>query len=210
MGQQAKLMPVHQARQQRHLDQAKSNNREGRHRGPFGSANGFFSQAHGLSLVRGFIHKAFKDGEKNNADIEPQAPFADIFQVELDTLFHFFQSIGFAAPAVNLRPAGDARFDLMPQHVAFDQFAILFVMGHGMRTRADNRHTAGQDIDKLGQLIQRGAAQEVADGGHARIVLRGLGHHSRVFHDFHGAEFPHHDGLAVHTVTGLAEYHRSF
>ncbi len=61
-----------------------------------------------LILVRRFVHEAFENGQKNNLDIEPEAPLADVLQIELDTFFHFFQRVGLAAPAVDLRPAGDA------------------------------------------------------------------------------------------------------
>ena len=163
-----------------------------------------------LILVRRFVHETFEDGQKNNLDIEPEAPLADVLQIELDAFFHFFQRVGFAAPAVDLRPAGDARLHLMAQHVAFNQRAVLLVMRHRVRTRANNRHPAGKDVDKLRQLVQRGAAQEVPHAGDARIVLRGLGHHLVVLHHLHGAEFPHHNRLTVHAVAGLTEDNRSW
>src|SRR5690606_35281944 len=78
-----------------------------------------------LILVRRFVHEAFENGQKNNLDIEPEAPLADVLQIELDAFFHFFQRVGLASPAVDLRPAGDAWLHLMAQHVAFNQGAVL-------------------------------------------------------------------------------------
>ena len=37
---------------------------------------------------------------------------------------------------------------------------------------ADDGHPAGEHVDELRQLIERGTAQEVAHAGNARIVLR--------------------------------------
>ena len=97
----------------------------------------------------------------------------------------------------------------MAQHVAFNQRAVLLVVRHGVRTGANNRHAAGKDIDKLRQLVQRGATQEVTYAGDARIVLRRLGDHLVVLHHLHRAEFPHHDRLTVHAVAGLTENDRA-
>ena len=161
-----------------------------------------------ISICR-FVNETFEYRQENDFDIEPDAPFADVLKVELDAFFHFLQRVGFAAPAVNLRPAGNARFHFMAQHVAFNELAILFVMRHRMRTRTDNRHPPGQHIDKLRQFIQRGAAQKIPHFGDARIVLRRLGHHFVVLHHFHGTELPHFDRLAIHAVASLAENNRS-
>ena len=39
-------------------------------------------------LIRRFIHKPFKDGQKNDFDIEPKTPFTDVLKVELNAFFH--------------------------------------------------------------------------------------------------------------------------
>ena len=57
------------------------------------------------------------------------------------------------AQAVDLGPAGDAGFDLVAQHVAFDEFAVLLVVGNGVRARANDAHAALQYIDKLRQFV---------------------------------------------------------
>lgn len=57
-----------------------------------------------ISICR-FVNEAFEYRQENDFDIEPDAPFADVLKVELDAFFHFLQRVGFAAPAINLRPA---------------------------------------------------------------------------------------------------------
>lgn len=97
----------------------------------------------------------------------------------------------------------------MAQHIALDQLAILFVMGNGMRTGADDGHAALQHIDELWQLIKRCSPQEAADGSEPRVIALGLHDFGSVFGDRHGAEFPDFDGLAIQTVAFLAENDRA-
>ena len=89
-------------------------------------------------------------------------------------LAHLVEGVGFAAQAVDLRPAGDARLDLVAQHVALDQLAVLLVVGDGVRARPDDAHAALQHVDELRQFVQRGAAQEAPERRDARVVARRL------------------------------------
>ena len=55
---------------------------------------------------------------------------------------HFVEGFGFTTQAVDLGPAGDAGLDLVAQHGAFDEFAVLLVVGNGVRARANHAHAA--------------------------------------------------------------------
>ena len=103
--------------------------------------------------------------------IEPQRPVAQVVEIMIDTRLHLVEGSGFAAIPVDLGPAGNTGFDLVADHVAFDQIAIDFIVRHGMRAGADNAHAPLQDIDELGQLIHRILAQEGTDTRDAAIAL---------------------------------------
>jgi hypothetical protein len=74
--------------------------------------------------------------------------------------------------AVHLGPAGDARLDLVPDHVGLDDLPVLLVVRDRVRARPDDAHAALQDVEELRQLVERVAAQEGAEGRHPRIVAR--------------------------------------
>ena len=48
---------------------------------------------------------------------------------------------------------------------------VLLVVGDRVGPRADDRHGAAEHVEELRQLVERGAPQDPADAGHARIVL---------------------------------------
>ena len=58
------------------------------------------------------------------------------------------------APAVDLCPAGHARFDFVPEHVFGNRFSELVDKRRTLGTRPDEAHLAAQNIDQLWQLIQ--------------------------------------------------------
>ena len=78
-------------------------------------------------------------------------------------------------------------------------------MGRGVRPRADERHAAAEHVEQLRQFVERGLAQDAADGGDAVVVLGGLLHDGAVFADAHRAEFPDADFFAAEAVALLAE-----
>ena len=86
-----------------------------------------------------------------------------------------FLRIGVAAPAVDLRPAGDAGLDAMAREIAVDGFFVEPLFGLGverMRARADERQVAGEhDVEQLRQFVEAGLADEAADAGHARVAV---------------------------------------
>src|SRR6267142_1300401 len=59
---------------------------------------------------------------EQNVDIEQHRPVLDVIQVELDALLDFLFIVDLAAPAVDLRPAGDAGFYAVAREVTVDGF----------------------------------------------------------------------------------------
>src|ERR1700733_2192377 len=74
----------------------------------------------GMSLRR-------KDRHRHDLDVESQGPIVDVIKIMLDPAAHFFVGGDFTAQAANLRPAGDARLDVVPARVAGDATVILLI-----------------------------------------------------------------------------------
>src|SRR3954471_20787494 len=66
-----------------------------------------------LGLVRVLMEEALDDREPHDLQIEPHRPVLDVVQVVLNPLLER----RVATPAVHLRPAGQPRLHLVPQHV---------------------------------------------------------------------------------------------
>src|SRR5580700_3825337 len=84
---------------------------------------------------------------QENEEVEQHRPVLDVIEVELDALLDLLFVVDLAAPAVDLRPAGDAGLDAVAGEIAVDRFVIEMVLGlgmHGMRARADQRQVAGE------------------------------------------------------------------
>ena len=82
---------------------------------------------------------------------------------------------------------------------------VLRDLHRDRRPRADDRHLAAQDVDQVRQLVERGAAQERADAGDARVALvdRHAGAHVLGARD-HRAQLEHVERLAVAADAPLA------
>src|SRR6185312_7092358 len=111
---------------------------------------------------------------EQDVQIEQHRPVLDIVEIELDALLDFLFAIDLAAPAVHLRPAGDAGLDAMAREIAInglvEQPALQSAL-HGVRARADQRQVALEyDIEELRQLVEAGPADEAADAGDAAVV----------------------------------------
>src|SRR6185437_3273813 len=111
---------------------------------------------------------------EQNIQIEQHRPVLDIVEIELDALLDFLFAIDLAAPAVHLRPAGDAGLDAMAREIAInglvEQPALQSAL-HGVRARADQRQVALEyDIEELRQFVEAGPADEAADAGDAAVV----------------------------------------
>ena len=137
--------------------------------------------------------------------VEPQRPVAQVIEIVVDARLHLVEGAGLAAIAVDLGPAGDAGLDLVANHIAFYQVAVDFIVRHGMRAGADDAHASLQDIDELGQFIERILAQEGADAGDAGIALVRLADRLAIFAHPHRAEFIDQDFFAIEAVAALLE-----
>src|SRR5687768_17974005 len=105
--------------------------------------------------LEGMPVQAAHDGQPEDLEVEADGPVLDVIQVVLDPLLER----GVAAPAVDLRPAGDAGLDLVAQHVLRDAVLELLDEERALRTRADDRHFSREDVPELRQLVQVEAAQ---------------------------------------------------
>jgi hypothetical protein len=70
--------------------------------------------------------------------------------------------------AVDLGPAGDPGADRQPSQLAL---GVLRDLVRQRRARPDDRHLPAQDVDEVRQLVERRAAQELADPRDARVAL---------------------------------------
>ena len=105
----------------------------------------------------------FPEGEEEDLDIHPHAQLAGIAQVEGYALTE-----GEVVATVHLRQAGNA-----------GAYAHAVAAGGGIegghllgnpRARADEGHVAGEDVEQLGEFIQRAGAQKLANPGGALLV----------------------------------------
>src|SRR6202166_2886305 len=151
---------------------------------------------------------------EKNVEIEQHRPVLDIIEVEPDALLDFLFAVDFAAPAVDLRPAGNARLDAVTREISVhrlvEQPALQFAL-HGVRTRTDQREIALEhDVEELRQFVKAGLANETSDPGNAAVVLG---------HDPGGqriglivvqrAKLEDIDALVVEAEPLLAEQHRA-
>src|SRR5205814_3503242 len=99
----------------------------------------------------------------------------DVIEIVLDAALDLVRAGELAAPAVDLRPAGDAGLDAMAGEIAVDrlvELAVLDLLVDGVRARPDQRQVALEHhVEELRQLVDAGLADEAADAGDARIVL---------------------------------------
>src|SRR5260221_11567698 len=151
---------------------------------------------------------------EKNVEVEQHRPVLDVIEIELDPFLDLLFAVDFAAPAIDLRPAGDAGFDAVTREIAVDslveQPALQFAL-HGVRTRADQRQVALEhDIENLRQLIEAGLADEAPDAGDAGIVLgHDLGGRRVRLMVIQRAELEDVDALVVEAESFLAEQHRT-
>src|ERR1700733_14474765 len=82
------------------------------------------------------ISVAIPGGGKHRADddlqVEPERPVVDVEKVVFDALAHFVVLIDLAAVAVDLRPSGDARFDVVTPRVERDAALELVIVRQRM------------------------------------------------------------------------------
>ncbi len=147
--------------------------------------------------------------DREDVEVQHQRPVLDVVQVAIDAFADLGGIIDFTAPAIDLRPAGDARLDLVAGEISVDDLVPELVarMGvHGMRARAHEREFAAQHVEELRQFVDGSLADEPSDPRDARIVLGNDLPGVRIGHlVIHRAELQHLDDLVVEAVAALAE-----
>src|ERR1700679_3988815 len=93
------------------------------------------------SISVGMYH-ALDDRCCDDAHVQRERQIAEVIQVMLNAPLHFFDPIGLAAEAVDLRPTSDTRLDPVTLDVVGHHLLIQIVMLEGVRTRSDDRHIA--------------------------------------------------------------------
>src|SRR6202051_794221 len=150
---------------------------------------------------------------EKNEEIEQHRPVLDVIEVEFDALLDFLFAVDFAAPAVDLRPAGNAGLDAMTREISVyclvEQLALQFSL-HRVRARADQREIALEyHVEELQQFVKAALADETSDPGDAAVVLgHDLGGQRIGLIVVQRAKFEDVDAFIVEPEPLLAEQHR--
>src|SRR6201998_2686415 len=151
---------------------------------------------------------------EENEEIEQHRPVLDVIEVEFDALLDLLFAVDFAAPAVDLRPAGNPGLDAaarqMTVHGFVEQPALQFAL-HRVRARADQRKIALEHhVEELRQFVEAALADEAPDPGDAAVVLgHDLGGERIGVMVVQRSKFEDVDALIVEPEPLLAEQHRS-
>src|ERR1700688_3005426 len=127
---------------------------------------------------------------EQDQQVKSWRPTPQVLDIVFDTLAHLFDRVGLPAKAVDLRPTGNARLDLVPDHVALDEPAILLVVCDSVRPRSHQTHGSAEYVKELRQFVKRSTAQKRTQGCDALVVSRCLRNYRSVFDDRHRAKFP--------------------
>src|SRR5687767_9583555 len=92
------------------------------------------------------LEDAADEREPHDLQVERDRPVLNVIEVVLDPLLER----GVAPPAVDLRPAGDAGFHFVTQHVLRNAMLELLDEERTLGTGADDGHVALQDVPELG------------------------------------------------------------
>lgn len=130
----------------------------------------------------------------------------DVPDVAAYAALHLLESLGLAAVAGDLAPAGDAGLDVVPDHVFVDQVGVFLGMLDHVGPRAHHAHLSEQHVDELRELVDAGVAQYLTPAGDACVVARGL-EAVGLGIDLHAAELQAGELLAVESRALLAEEH---
>src|SRR5918912_2127514 len=121
------------------------------------------------SITPALLRRLEDGGHRHEQDlqVEPEGPVLDVVVVPLDPV----RERGLAAQAVDLRPPGDAGLDAVAVLVAADAPLEQLDELRALGARPDNAHLAAQDVEELGQLVDRDPPHEPAD---RRATVRAL------------------------------------
>ena len=144
-----------------------------------------------------------KDIKLIELGIKGEAEISDILAVIGGLFFN-----GQLVPAVDLGPAGETRADVVG--AVFVPLGDQVILVPQRRPGADDGHLPGEDLGDLGQLVQRGLAQEAAHPGDVLVrILQKMGGHVVGRLHLHGAEFQDVKISLVDAHPLLAEKHRA-
>src|SRR5205823_5084757 len=119
-------------------------------RGPFAPRRSRLFATRGGPSEGLTLQNAAEERHAHDLQIESDRPVLDVIEVELDAFFER----GVAAPAVHLRPAGDAGLHFVPEHVLREAMLELVDKERPLGPRPDNGHIALEDVPNLWELIQ--------------------------------------------------------
>ena len=105
------------------------------------------------------------DRTKEDLDIEPEGPVIDIFEIESNPIGKVFQFVA----ARDLPEAGHSWGDTESAALGVGGHGEGFIGGEG--AGSDETHLAEKDVEELGEFIEGGEAEEVADFGDPRIFF---------------------------------------
>src|SRR5918999_1003809 len=112
-----------------------------------------------------------RHGEQQDLQVEPERPVLDVVVVPLDPV----RERRLAAQPVHLRPAGDTGLHavavLVTGHAPLEQLDELRPLG----PRPDDAHLAPQDVEELGQLVDREPPDQLPDRGTPVHALHAAG-----------------------------------
>src|SRR5260221_18527 len=117
-------------------------------------------------LKRGPVQAAHQC-EPHDLDVEADGPVLDVVEVVLDALLER----GVAAPAVDLRPASDARLDLVAEHVLRNAVLELRDEVGTLGPWADDRHVPLEHVPELRELVDVEPPEDPADWCRTRVVV---------------------------------------
>src|SRR5262245_37782263 len=112
------------------------------------------------------VEEAPEECQPDDLQVEANRPIFDVVEIVLDALFER----RVAAPAIDLRPAGKARLDLVAEHVLRDLVPELLDEMRTLGPRPDDGHVPAQHVPELRELVEVRAPEEPAERRHPWIV----------------------------------------
>src|SRR5580658_5352114 len=156
-----------------------------------------FRHTYVAGLCDSFASNNISCGSGKYAQVEQKALVIDIPDIEGKSLAPVE-----GVSAVNLRPAGNPWFNLVPSHL-LGGVAVQILRQE--RTRSHETHLTPNHIDQFRQFIQAGAAKKTADSSEALRVCEQLP--LRVVRISHRTEFEKRERLSVQSWPILTEKH---
>src|SRR5213596_762094 len=164
--------------------------------------------------IRVAVTEPEPEGQAEDLQVEAEAPALDVEEVVLDPLL----DRGLTPPAIDLRPARDARLHLVAEHVPGHPAAELLDEARALGARADEAHLTAQDVPELRQLVQAEAPEERPEPRAPRVVrprpdgaglALGVHAHRAELEHLEGAPVQPHPLLAVEDGAGGGELRRT-